>query len=186
MENRNENYEEIINEIYDETIDTILDNFTRMIFSTTDESYEESTEYDYNNDSNVNNFSNFDNFDNIFSNFSARTRGPSVRRMSSVFTERYIPDSFDRRLNQILEETFTNQSVEEKDDERIIKVNEQKYLTLKDKEKYDKQCCICLEEFKDECVVTLLDKCNHIVHKDCVIEWGKYKTSCPICRNNIE
>ena len=94
-------------------------------------------------------------------------------------------DIFDTDYNRILEETFENQQSFEKTD-HIIDIPSQTYSSIQDKEKYEKDCCICLTQFDEDCIVSLLPKCNHIFHKECVVEWGKYKTSCPICRNNVE
>ena len=59
--------------------------------------------------------------------------------------------------------------------------------TLNDISKLDnenKKCVICLEEFKDEDVVTNL-QCLHIFHSSCLKKWIKYKKICPICRLRI-
>ena len=94
-------------------------------------------------------------------------------------------DSFDTEYNRILQETFENQPSIEKTN-HIIDIPSQTYSSIEDKEKYEKECSICLTQFDEDCIVSLLPKCNHIFHKECVVEWGKYKTSCPICRNNVE
>jgi hypothetical protein len=94
-------------------------------------------------------------------------------------------DIFDTDYNRILEETFENQQSFEKTD-HIIDIPSQTYSLIQDKDKYEKECCICLTQFDEDCIVSLLPKCNHILHKECMVEWGKYKTSCPICRNNVE
>tara|TARA_B100001094_G_C17715707_1_gene569508 strand:+ start:242 stop:487 length:246 start_codon:yes stop_codon:yes gene_type:complete len=49
------------------------------------------------------------------------------------------------------------------------------------------ECCICLEEIKDQCTTT---SCNHNFHKKCIKKWFDLdKTSkidswgkCPLCR----
>ena len=28
--------------------------------------------------------------------------------------------------------------------------------------------------------------CEHLFHKNCIVEWGKYKQDCPTCRHPIE
>ena len=103
------------------------------------------------------------------------------------FDETYesLFNNLDYNYNRILQETFENQPSIEKTD-HIIDIPSQTYSSIKDKEKYEKECSICLTEFDEDCIVSLLPKCNHIFHKECVVEWGKYKTSCPICRNNVE
>ena len=45
-----------------------------------------------------------------------------------------------------------------------------------------KECCICLEEDNHEYIKT---KCSHVYHKNCLSEWLKINTSCPICRSEM-
>ena len=42
------------------------------------------------------------------------------------------------------------------------------------------ECSICLEELYRKKTKTLT--CNHIFHMDCIDEWGKIQTICPLCR----
>jgi len=88
----------------------------------------------------------------------------------------------DRTFEQVLQESFETQPEIEKTD-HIIETESYNYLEIKDKID-DKDCCICLNDFDDECEVSIL-MCNHILHKDCMIEWGKYKQSCPVCREEV-
>ena len=113
-----------------------------------------------------------------------------VNTYISDITNRYLNfnDSLlnnDLDFNRVLQETFETQPSIEKTD-HIIDIPSQIYSSIEDKDKYEKECCICLTQFDEDCIVSLLPKCNHILHKECMIEWGKYKTSCPICRNNVE
>ena len=43
----------------------------------------------------------------------------------------------------------------------------------------NKECSICLEDIKKNDINL---SCNHIFHKECLKEWFKIKTTCPICR----
>jgi NACalpha-BTF3-like transcription factor len=58
-------------------------------------------------------------------------------------------------------------------------------------ERYDAEvreiagCSICLEDFSDEDEISTL-KCGHIFHKECVVNWGKYRQDCPMCRAKVE
>ena len=47
------------------------------------------------------------------------------------------------------------------------------------------ECNICLEEYKvgDKIGWSYNDKCNHVFHKACIIEWLLEHENCPICRN---
>ena len=50
--------------------------------------------------------------------------------------------------------------------------------------KGSKECAICIEDFKDDDKVIVID-CNHIFHTNCITEWSYYKTDCPVCRTKI-
>jgi hypothetical protein len=62
-----------------------------------------------------------------------------------------------------------------------INVNSQLYSTTS--KKYD-TCCICTDNYKNNDNVSVLD-CGHIYHATCIKEWGKYKSSCPVCNIQI-
>ena len=51
---------------------------------------------------------------------------------------------------------------------------------------HKEECCaICKENFElEENIITLT--CSHIFHSDCISEWIKYKSECPVCRKPIE
>lgn len=84
--------------------------------------------------------------------------------------------------DRILHESFEAQPEIEKTD-HIIDIVSQPYSEIENKDKH-KDCCICLCEFEDDSEVSIL-KCEHILHKECMVEWGKYKQSCPICREQV-
>lgn len=46
-------------------------------------------------------------------------------------------------------------------------------------------CSICLEKYKNESIVSVLNNCKHIFHKECILKAGKYKAKCPLCRTDI-
>jgi hypothetical protein len=46
----------------------------------------------------------------------------------------------------------------------------------------DKECCICFIEYYNGIDLHMLP-CNHIIHKECIMEWYKKSMSCPLCRN---
>jgi hypothetical protein len=99
---------------------------------------------------------------------------------SELFTDTILNNN--RNYERILQESFENQPEIEKTD-HIVETESYKYSEIKDKID-DKDCCICLTDFDDDCEVSIL-MCNHILHKDCMIEWGKYKQSCPVCREEV-
>lgn len=87
-------------------------------------------------------------------------------------------------IDTVLNRSFNEQPVIEKDANRIIDIPIIKYSDVEDKDKYNKDCCICLSLFEDDSEVSMLE-CNHAFHNDCIVEWGMYNLNCPICRKNI-
>ena len=49
---------------------------------------------------------------------------------------------------------------------------------------YADACSICQSDFELEESVGLL-KCKHLFHKECIVEWCKYKNECPNCKEII-
>lgn len=47
-----------------------------------------------------------------------------------------------------------------------------------------KDCAVCLEKVKEGDKLATID-CAHTFHYSCIIEWGKYKQECPLCRSRI-
>ena len=43
-------------------------------------------------------------------------------------------------------------------------------------------CAICQENFQLFSIVTKLE-CEHLFHTDCISEWFKNASTCPLCRN---
>ena len=58
------------------------------------------------------------------------------------------------------------------------------YIFKNEDDNLNDSCCICLEKFKENEQLKKL-KCNHVFHKNCMINWFIEKMECPICRNNI-
>jgi SUMO ligase MMS21 Smc5/6 complex component len=53
-----------------------------------------------------------------------------------------------------------------------------------EEEECENKCPICLEEldFTDNSSLQATN-CNHVFHKDCLVEWATKKWNCPICRS---
>lgn len=100
----------------------------------------------------------------------------------NMFDEEEEDTDYNRIINESFNESLINSSLQKTDN--IINISSKKYALIENKEKYDKNCCICFEEFVDDCDISVL-KCDHLLHMICMIEWGKYKTSCPVCRENV-
>ncbi len=47
-----------------------------------------------------------------------------------------------------------------------------------------KGCAICLTDLESERVIKL--PCEHFFHKECLVNWLRRSTVCPMCRNDIE
>jgi hypothetical protein len=73
--------------------------------------------------------------------------------------------------------------------EQIKKISsslvEQQLKSDKNKVSIDNNCSICFELFNNNDNVIILN-CNHVYHNNCINEWVKYKSECPICRKEIE
>jgi hypothetical protein len=83
-------------------------------------------------------------------------------------------------------ETVLNQSFEEAP---TISKNENQEINLQQviytKIDVDETCTICLSVFENGDSIGHLD-CNHIFHFECINEWCKYKSQCPMCREEVQ
>lgn len=50
--------------------------------------------------------------------------------------------------------------------------------------KIDTSCPICMEDF-GEWDSVLLMSCRHVFHKDCIVNWIKDHSTCPMCVRRI-
>lgn len=48
----------------------------------------------------------------------------------------------------------------------------------------NENCAICMSKFEAGDNITGLE-CKHTLHTDCIAEWVKYKSECPVCRADI-
>eukprot|EP00980_Cylindrotheca_fusiformis_P001361 scaffold340_cov96-Cylindrotheca_fusiformis.AAC.2 len=48
-------------------------------------------------------------------------------------------------------------------------------------------CCICLNGYRpgETICAPITDKCNHLFHEECVMEWLRDHDLCPLCRVNL-
>ncbi|CAI5511433.1 unnamed protein product [Closterium sp. Naga37s-1] len=49
-----------------------------------------------------------------------------------------------------------------------------------------RECAVCLAEYVSADMLKLLPPCGHVFHVDCIDMWLQGKTTCPICRREIE
>lgn len=48
------------------------------------------------------------------------------------------------------------------------------------------ECAVCITEFDDDKETRrLLPGCDHVFHADCIDEWLRFHSSCPVCRANL-
>lgn len=69
-----------------------------------------------------------------------------------------------------------------KDDSISLSVSGERYDS---EDREISQCSICLEDFSGDDEISTL-KCRHIFHKKCIVDWGKYRQDCPMCRAKVE
>jgi len=86
----------------------------------------------------------------------------------------------DRMLRIGMNESLNYYKTQEK--KPNIKLNVESCKATIDHKQYD--CSICKSGFMIEEDITIL-LCNHILHTDCISEWVKYKSDCPVCRAQI-
>ena len=94
-------------------------------------------------------------------------------------------------VDEIVEDLFMkekniNNDINYKRSLVISKLEEFKYKYLeKHLNRKEKECSICLEEFKELDRVKLFSCKQHIFHKDCIIKWLLDKDICPLCKKPI-
>jgi hypothetical protein len=91
---------------------------------------------------------------------------------------RYNDDNEMMRIG--LNESLNSYKTRERKPNIKLLINSQK-VNVNNK---DDMCAICKSEFiLDENITPL--PCNHILHTECITEWVKYKSDCPVCRGVI-
>ena len=101
------------------------------------------------------------------------------RNVEDIMNESIIPNLIQEQIYmQALDRSLSEEqdSHNKKNPNQILNIDFKSYTG---KEGVD--CSICTENFKNEDQVSNME-CKHLFHKDCIIEWGKYKNTCPICR----
>ncbi|XP_062208292.1 RING-H2 finger protein ATL39-like [Phragmites australis] len=48
------------------------------------------------------------------------------------------------------------------------------------------ECAVCLSELADGEKVRALPSCGHVFHVECVDEWLRSRTTCPVCRAEVQ
>lgn len=78
------------------------------------------------------------------------------------------------------ESLFESNNLKKKDIK--LDLSSQKYYTIQNK--IDK-CSICINNYEETEIVSVLSNCKHMFHLECITEWVKYKQECPMCRKCI-
>lgn len=63
----------------------------------------------------------------------------------------------------------------------IIRCSAYKDFTPESENTSHESCSICIEEYEEDSTVAVLEKCNHMYHEQCISEWLKKSTLCPLC-----
>ncbi|CAA7034404.1 unnamed protein product [Microthlaspi erraticum] len=58
-------------------------------------------------------------------------------------------------------------------------------LCRREAEEEERECCICLGGFEEGEKMKVLPPCRHCYHCECVDQWLKTESSCPLCRVSI-
>ena len=51
--------------------------------------------------------------------------------------------------------------------------------------KESETCVICIEPLQSK-QSTIILNCNHVYHKDCILDWFNKELTCPMCRKPVE
>jgi hypothetical protein len=86
----------------------------------------------------------------------------------------------EREFYNVLEQSLLDGDLERNDD---IVLNVEK-RDCKQQE-VNEECSICQTKYIIEDTLCTLPTCKHTFHHGCIMEWGKYKQECPLCRLKI-
>ena len=71
-----------------------------------------------------------------------------------------------------------------KEKDIMEKLSENEINDLSKLREGNKRCTICLEDFKLKDIVIYLP-CFHSFHKNCILNWLKNNTTCPLCKIDV-
>lgn len=104
--------------------------------------------------------------------------------LSNLITDLFGNTYFGNSLNYLTELLFEDVKVTLTEEDfnklKVIKLNDHNINEYKDKE-----CNICLDNYKNNDELKILP-CNHLFHSNCIHNWlCNEKITCPICRKDI-
>ena len=87
----------------------------------------------------------------------------------------------EKMMNAAMNESLSYYKTQEKKPNIKLDIKCQRALP----EHKNELCSICKESFEIDEKITSLE-CKHILHTECIAEWVKYKSECPVCRGVIK
>lgn len=96
----------------------------------------------------------------------------------SMYREEIAEIQDQKNMEYALAESLNSYKCLERKPDIIVDVKK----TLHDDDD-DSNCAICLEALTGD--VGILPVCKHTFHHQCIVEWGKYKAECPLCKLRI-
>ena len=125
---------------------------------------------------NMNNMSNMMN--NIFSNNMNFMNNMFGNNMNNMFGNNMM--NMNNMNNNLLMNPMNNMN-QGLDQNTINNLNITNINDVSKMKEDNKNCVICLEDFKNGDVVIYLP-CLHVFHKDCLLEWFRGHDFCPLCK----
>ena len=104
---------------------------------------------------------------------------------SNIIIFNYIIVCCYNREQAITNQTITNQTINNVAEDEVDSINV--YINqlhqIETKPLDDWMCVICLENSTSN---TVLFKCGHYYHKECIAEWININRTCPICKSTLQ
>jgi hypothetical protein len=123
---------------------------------------------------------------NAIGNGNGNGNGNVNQNMGDIFQQ--LIQLINRRQDDREYEFFSNlQDVQVPIKDDVLKTMKTvKYSTIDQKSKGDRnvQCSICLCEYEDDDLVNHL-QCDHIYHNECINQWFKTNSKCPVCKSDM-
>jgi hypothetical protein len=114
--------------------------------------------------------------DNIYSNIQPTIESNLLNSVFEFFLDNSL--NFNEHFNENLEDIKVTLTQDEFNKFNKIQISNDNF------EKYNKQCNVCIEDYKiNDFVIEL--PCKHLFHRECIENWlCKEKISCPVCRTD--
>jgi hypothetical protein len=140
--------------------------------------------YNFNNNYNNRNIDSYSNTDNIISLDEENII--NTRNLNNLNRNININDSTSNSIQSSLisirDSIYVSKSGDKDKLEEIPEININSTIELKKLK--TKNCTICLEDYKVNDKLIFLP-CFHLFHKDCIVNWVKRDSTCPLCKTNI-